>query len=164
MSASYCFCSNGVSSVPAPPNAAISKVYSTASANCSLFRCLGGQQRRPGANYLKFGKVVVAFSRTLSSLYHRKKYFKIAASKIYVISWLSAILFQRLCTVRRANTLFFCAPYSLWPLHWFVCFQKCIIQKLPGIVLFTVVQSPIFYKSCECLRSWPSGSEINILP
>ncbi len=53
----------------------------------SLFRCLGGQQRRPGANYLIFGKVVVAFSHTLSSLY-RKKFFKIAASKIYVVSWL----------------------------------------------------------------------------
>jgi hypothetical protein len=52
----------------------------------SLFRCLGGQQRRPGANYLNFGKVVVAFWSTLSSLYHRKKYFKISASKIYVIS------------------------------------------------------------------------------
>ncbi len=44
-----------------------------------------------------------------------------------------------------------------------VCFQKCTIQNLPGISLFSVDQSPIFfYKSCECLRSWPSGSEINI--
>jgi hypothetical protein len=34
MSASYCFRSNGVSSVPAPPNAAISTVDSTASADC----------------------------------------------------------------------------------------------------------------------------------
>jgi hypothetical protein len=85
MIASYCFRSNGVSSVPASPNAAISKVDSTASADCRPFRCLGGQQRRASANYLKFGKVVIAFSRTLSSLYHRNKYFKIAASKIYVL-------------------------------------------------------------------------------
>jgi hypothetical protein len=33
MTASYCFCSNGVSSVPAPLNAAISEVDCTASAD-----------------------------------------------------------------------------------------------------------------------------------
>ncbi len=44
-----------------------------------------------------------------------------------------------------------------------VCFQKCTIQKqVQYFSLFSVDQSPIFDKSCECLRSWPSGSEINI--
>ncbi len=76
----------------------------------ALFRCLVGQRRWPGANYLKFG--IVRYQLIMG-----------------------AILFQCLCTMRRADMFFFCAPYSLVRLHWFVSvlsFVICTVQPRGG--------------------------------